>query len=359
MANVTYPIPYEFFGSTLRMVNSKWIQISDEVELKIREIESQQTQVVASGYFSWQTQGIPGQGTYNEDQDRKRLNPVVDIRQFEGKMYVPLRCYNRNDGFSKAATPEDVKRSVGSFDYTLAHAFDRLYNKEARNSDMLYGKHHHGKLKTLEDAKLQPGSEMEALKKRDAAIEDAKTDISKYLMIDGELWRQLAHEPIVVVKMSNNIVDIKIQASDPDTTEKVHFFALPQMEECKEFVEKTWPGLRIRQTFEDPSVHVPEAFAFSAEAVAILQIARRVERVLLRDSAWIEGEFEAAYRQLHTVIFDRPNATTEDFVSALRNLDAKWDNEGLIKSARPIQNDVQMALERWDLRPIVGRQIAM
>lgn len=352
MSTVIYPIPYETLGVTGRMTRPRWFQVSDQVELEIRDVELLENLEVARANFSWETQGLPGQGDSNEDNPRHRINPTSSIRMFENQLFVPVRCFDQTKDQNAPATPTDIGQAIGSFEHTLAHPFERLYKQQNLHNEYLYNRHRYGNLKSLKDQKLSHASENEARKQRDLAIEEAKDDLSAYVTIDGEVWRRLFTEPVIALSTISTTVDIKLVVGTDVGADKTDYFNLNQIEECLEFAELKYPGYKVRQHFSDLSVITPEAFTFDGEADAIVRASRNIDRAIGRGAAWLEGDFEKAYNSLHELVWNQRDGGTEDFATALQNLEGTWNDEGLTSVAVESREVLKMALSRWEMRPI-------
>lgn len=352
MSTVIYPIPYETLGLKGRMTTPRWFQVSDQVELEVRDIELIENLEVARANFSWETQGLPGQGDYNEDNPRHRINPAASIRMFENQLFVPVRCFDQTNDQNTPATPADIGQAIGSFEHTLAHPFERLYKKQNQHSDHLYTRHRYGSLKPLREHKLSHPSEVEAGRQRDLAIQDAKDDLSSYVTIDGEVWRRLSTEPVIALTTISTTVDIKLVLGTDIGAGRTDYFNLNQLEECLEFAELKYPGYKVRQHFSDLSVITPEAFTFDGEADAVIRTARNIDQAISRGAAWLEGDFEKAFNSLHELVWNQRDAEAEDFATGLQNLDDTWNDEGLTSVARESRKLLSLALSRWEMRPI-------
>jgi hypothetical protein len=357
MAIISYPIPYETVGVTGRMTRPRWFQVSDKMELEVREIEGIESLEVARANFSWATQGLPGQGDYNEDNPRHRINPTSSISLFEDRLYAPVRKFSANryqdeEAANLIAKAADIGPSIGSFEHVLAQPFERLYREQERHNGNLYSKHRYGSLKSLDQLRLTGDSEVKAKQARDEAISAAKDDLSAYVVIDGDLWRRLFTEPVIALTTISNIVDIKLVLGTDVGADKTDYFNLNQLDECLEFVETKYPGYKVRQHFSDLSVMTPEAFTFDGEADAVVRAARNVDRAIGRGAAFLEGEFQTAYDALHDLVWNRRDRDAEEFATALENLNDTWTDEGLTSVARESRSLLQLAMTRWDMRPI-------
>jgi hypothetical protein len=352
MSTVVYPIPYETLGVTGRMTRPRWFQVSDQVELEVRGIEFLQILEVARANFSWETQCLPGQGDYNADTPRHRINPTSSIRMFENQLFVPVRCFDQTRDQNKPATPKDVGQAIGSFEHTLAHPFERLYKTQDGHNDHLYNRHRYGNLKPLKGHKLTHPSEVEASKQRDLAIKEAKDDLSAYVTIDGDVWRRLFTEPVIALTTISTTVDIKLVLGTDVGADKTDYFNLNQLDECLEFAEVKYPGYKVRQHFSDLSVITPEAFTFDGEADAVVRAARNIDRAIGRGAAWIEGDFEKAFNSLHELVWNQREGEAEDVATCLQNLNDTWNDEGLTSVAKDSRKLLSLALSRWEMRPI-------
>jgi hypothetical protein len=358
MATIIYPIPYETVGVTTRMTRPRWFQVADKVELEIREVDSIQTLEAARANFSWPTQGLPGQGDYNEDNPRHQINPRAALRVFEDSLYAPVGKFSsfkyadRELEEPETAKPDDITKALGSFEYVLAQPFERLYKREAEHGENLFSKYQYGKLKTLDQLKLTGDSEVRARKERDEEIAAANNDLASYLVIDDDLWRKLQTEPVIAVSTIGNTVDIKLVAGVDVGADRTDYFSLSQLEECLEFAEMKYPGQRVRQQFSDLTVIAPEAFSFDGEADAVVRTARNVDRAIGRGAAWIEGEFQVAFEKVHKLVWNLEKGQPDDFAEALQKLDDTWDDEGLTSVARDGRQLLKLALSRWEMRPI-------
>lgn len=358
MTTITYQIPYETVGMTGRMTRSRWFQVSDKVELDIREIDSILTLEAARANFSWPTQGLPEQGDFNENNPRHQINPGACLRVYEDSLYAPVRKFStfryrdsKMEG-PETAKPEDLTEALGSFEYALVHPFERMYRRQEQHGENLFSKNLYGRLKTLEQHKLTGDSEVKAKQARDEAIAAAKEDLASYLVISGELWRKLSTEPVIAVSTSGENVDIKIVAEAEISADRIDYFNLSQLDECLEFVETKFPGKRVRQQFSGLTVITPEAFTFDGEADAVVRTARNVERAIGRGAAWIEGDFKIAFDRVHSLAWRLEEGKPDDFAEALQKLDDTWDDEGLTETAKESRHDLKSTLSRWEMRPI-------
>lgn len=358
MKTITYPIPYEIVGTTTRMTRPRWFQVADEVELELREVDSIRTLEVVRANFSWPTKGIPGQGDFNEDNPRHRINPPASLRAFEGNLYAPVGKFSVNRQAGKTtdefevAKPEDITRGPGNFEYALAQPFERLYKLEAQHRNNLFSKYQYGRLKPLDQLKLSGDSEAKARQQRDREILTAKDDLASYLIIDGELWRALHSEPVISVSTIGETVDIKIVSTTEISADRTDYFNLTQLDDCLEFVGSKFPGQRVRQQFSDLVILAPEALTFDGEADAVVRTARNVERAIGRGAAWIEGDFQVAFDKVHKLVWNLEEGQPDDFAEALQRLDGTWDDEGLTSTAKDSRHELKATLSRWEMRPI-------
>lgn len=352
MTRVLYPIPYEFIGLTARMTTNREFQVSDEIELEIEDVTSLETMRIATGNFSWQTQNLPGQGGYNRDEVRHQINPAADIRLFKDRFYAPVRKFNMDRDENVAANAIDVGRTIGSFEFTIAHPFERLHQKQYDHRNDLYTKHRYGRLKTLMQHKLIERSERDALLEREDVIASTKDDISTYIAIDGEIWKRLEHEPVISVSTLGAKIDLMIEARVDIGAHNTDYFRLSELEECLEFVAVKYPGKPIRQHFANLDVLIPEAFVFDAEADALVRTAHTVERDLARGALGREGVFQAAYEHLQNLVFRTKNICSEDYVEALQKLNDTWNEENLPTTAKDTRIKLKLTLDRWEMRPV-------
>jgi hypothetical protein len=352
MSKIIYPIPYDIIGLTLRGYTQRRFLISDETELEVQDVTSLETIKVAAGNFSWQTQNLPGQGGHNLDEVRHSINPAADIRLFNDRFYAPVLKFNTDRDENEPAKATDIGLAIGNFEFTVAHPFERMYHQPAGELGNIHNNHRYGNLKTLKQHKLNDSSERDALIERAKVIASAKDDLAAYIIIDGEAWRRLEHEPVISASTLGEKIDIMIEARIDIGAINTSYFRLSELEECLEFVSKMYPGKPVRQHFANLEVMTPEALIFDAEADAVERTAHAVERALAHAADSMRVPFQPAYELLRQYVWQQRRGDAETYAGVLQKLDETWNNEGLSSTAQERRRLLQLTLERWDMRPV-------
>jgi hypothetical protein len=347
MAILRYPIPYQIYAVPKGMRNPREIDIADEVAFSIPDCNDMDAPVVARVHKEWPFGVFPADGAQKRNNIRPPERPITEIRKFEDKFYAAV-VINRKVPHIFAKV-EDLDEVMGG-GYAMATPFTHLYSMRDEKTSKRLIQQRFGKLKTLDET---PHSKRDLnLEKhvtaREYVLDFARQDASKYIAIDGFLWRAVSNEP----KLQYEVPDtgpIVVSLESPFSSGKNRrLFNLNRLDDLLDHLETHYPGRAIVMQISDLEVGDPSAFAFDDEAETMWRLCYELSQHLSGKIAEMPDAIADAWYDLRDTLkkTDKINASAKaDLFAALSSkiLDHFSDDMALENARRD--------LERWHMRP--------
>jgi hypothetical protein len=371
MPEITLPAPYSIVAKVGRSGKFDRHQISNEIKTTIPDVDPYLAPTVISVDLPWPIEGLEGQRRRpgcTDDQHRRYLlarNPTVRLRQHEGKFYAPVLIFEKDNAEAKpdAATPNDFK-DIGDHRKVWATAFDRPFEHQTLRTahqepgTALHMNHRDGSLMWPDDKRikmLQSGQE----ERQQSAIDQAFEEASRYIAIDGELWRSLRGEPVIEYEISRDravlgVVDTYFAVTTPGWG----VFRLDRYQDCLDHINDVFGSgdfkpVPIEEYFSDLQIGPECELQFRDDAEMVL---RYGHDTTLRLQRYMNGvglqqttdEMKAVHRRLFDLLGPGKEDRVDEIAAALEASRAVWRSNSFEAPG------IELALRRWELRPMAA-----
>lgn len=189
----------------------------------------------------------------------------------------------------------------------------------------------------------------------------AEADLAQYLCINGQLWRETLGEPIIRFnKWATDSAVIYLDEERPDLeqTEARGSFRVDRLNDCLDHVTDLTRDLHGNECkfiywVKDIEVLNEDVFTFNDERDSLVRFGERIFPWLQYEAVAQEETLSQQTLQSITRLGHALEATTDEgldqLAAALRGLEANWPLKN------PVPADLNLILERWELRPTLGR----
>jgi hypothetical protein len=347
MISVKYPIPYALWAVWGSFRKPNTIRISDEVTLDVREASEDEAPIVMQCRTAWPTSTLPGQAG-DDDGHRHLINPQADFRYFNGAFYAPLMIFKKTRSErAEFAQFADFER-LETDQHLWASPFGTPYSSQVFGKNLLID-HDNGLLPSLAQAKLREIHSK--LDPRELALEAAKADLDRCLIVDNRVYRRLDEEPVLRYRFSSGRATVTLEEKvDPFRLryDNSGYFRLDRFDDCVDHLSATYPDaeifLNVDQIAFDPHIELK----FDDESMSMLILATDLEDKL-RFHGDCEPELEGLKAKLSAygdLPFSQQLAKAEDISDVV---------ERILDLAGPdldLPAEMYSDLRRWNLRPV-------
>jgi hypothetical protein len=350
MVHVVYPIPY--VATTKVNGRRQSSDIAAEIEREIQDVDPVDAPVALSCKVAERCSGI---------HDPKIFRDAV-FRVHNGQFYTPaLVAVPGDDGMrTRPMLPGDLRR-LGvpgvSFETPNGREFERVTNPKERDvfaADRLR-RYQAGQIRRAH--KLADLSGKNGPNGRDTIIAAAEADLAQFICINGQLWRQSLGEPIIRYHKwgrDKALIYLDENRDDLEQTEAKGSFRIDRMEDCLDHVKnlaRALNGTDCSFTFwiKDIQIADESVLTFDDERDSLVRFGERIFPWLQYEAVTHEETLSQRAIQSITSLGHALEATTEEgldqLATALRRVEAHWPLKN------PVPADLNLVLERWELRP--------